>query len=799
MATAGDEGLCTQVSAPRRYEADRIKGQTRREILRKKILWFFTGRRHEPAPSYFGVVESVSQGRIGICCSGGGIRSASFNLGALQAMSEAHQLKRADYLAAVSGGSYIAAGMAMIADTGQEGSHSKLLETSGPQVSTGPPFYRGSPEEQYLRNRSSYLAPTMTAKLGLIYRVVLGLIFQLLFLSALLAPIGFLVGLLYRDTFPGLTRRGAEGSIFCLQPATNCDFAATPVTWTQTVIVGTLAVCLLLGLASIVVRFPNDRWRAGVQLTSMVGLVIPLLVSLFVIWLPATLAALRNLEGVDDRSGVVASQLTAVGAAGGTSLAAVLLGILLQLRARVEGPRAVLESAGVIRQQYAKLSSRLRTSFIYLAGAVAGPVLLYAIVVAAALFTVRAEDIGALAWALVAGALVLFLLVYVSADLTTWSLHPFYRRRLATAFALRRVEGDPAVDGPAGKAVERRYESLPSLSAARSPSGADKPTLIVCAAANISNPGATPPGRGVTSLTFSSKSIGGPLVGAVATSEYLERFRDQKRRKDFTLMAAVAMSGAALSPSMGKETRRPLTFLMALANIRLGVWIPNPRRIHEWQSKWRPRPSYLLRELLGWNTINAKYLYVTDGGHYENLGLVELLRRGCTHIYCFDASGGKPGTFSQLGDAIALARSEIGCEITIDPRKLIPRPDTESLAEADCVVGRIAFPDGRDGPRPDGRLVYARTVLTAQAPWDVHAFHAHDPRFPNHPTADQLYTDQKFEAYRALGHQAGENAVKLMSKEDWPPIPKQTQRTQQTQQNPQMLPTQQNGSTQQST
>ena len=53
----------------------------------------------------------------------------------------------------------------------------------------------------------------------------------------------------------------------------------------------------------------------------------------------------------------------------------------------------------------------------------------------------------------------------------------------------------------------------------------------------------------------------------------------------------------------------------------------------------RPRPRYLLKELLGWNSVNDKYLYVTDGGHYENLGLVELLRRGCTKIYCLDASG----------------------------------------------------------------------------------------------------------------------------------------------------------------
>jgi hypothetical protein len=116
------------------------------------------------------------------------------------------------------------------------------------------------------------------------------------------------------------------------------------------------------------------------------------------------------------------------------------------------------------------------------------------------------------------------------------------------------------------------------------------------------------------------------------------------------------------------------------------------------------------------------------------------------------------------------------------------------LAEADCVVGDIAFPVGPEGRLPEGRLVYARTVLTQEAPWDVHAFHANDPRFPNHPTADQLYTDQKFEAYRALGHQAGLNALKLMREGDTPAASEQDV-MQQTQQNGQAQQTQHTGVT----
>jgi hypothetical protein len=380
------------------------------------------------------------------------------------------------------------------------------------------------------------------------------------------------------------------------------------------------------------------------------------------------------------------------------------------------------------------------------------------------------------------GALALFLFTCAMANLTTWSLHPFYKRRLCAAFALKRVRPSDLAEDPHAKprvsiereekegiAVERTFDTLVPLSQTALPAR-EWPTLLVCAAANVSDPGATPPGRNVTSFTFSAETVGGPLIGAMSTPRYEEVFSEKSSStyRDFTLPAAVAMSGAALSPSMGKMTRRPLTFLMALANIRLGVWIPNPRRVAGKKdgdpSKRfkRPRPINLFLELIGRNRVDAKYLYVTDGGHYENLGLVELLRRGCTTIYCFDASGGQ--SFGELGDAIALARSELGVEIEIDPSPLTPSEKDGQIARSNAVVGSFTYPAGEgdccEKPRK-GRLIYARNVLTADAPWDVRAFHECEPSFPHNTTADQLYTDQKFEGYRALGEHAARHARKL--------------------------------------
>jgi hypothetical protein len=319
------------------------------------------------------------------------------------------------------------------------------------------------------------------------------------------------------------------------------------------------------------------------------------------------------------------------------------------------------------------------------------------------------------------------------------------------------------------------------------------PMLIVCAAANVSDPGATPPGRPVASFTFSPTAIGGPLTGATRTTTY--EHLSLNRRRDVTLPAAVAMSGAALSPSMGKLTYRPLTFLLALANIRLGVWVPNPRHINDVMTvsaesynppeppsesaktqallkplapkgpdkqsvKHRPTPVYLWKELFGRNRLDDQFLYVTDGGHYENLGLVELLRRGCGTIYCFDAGGGS--TSKALGDAIALARTELNVLIKMeDGAKHLEESKTPPLrSKAVCAKGTITYPDGTTG-----HLLYVRSIVSEESPWDLLDYQVEDNVFPHHSTFDQFFDDQKFEAYRRLGMYAAGSAVKMASAE----------------------------------
>ncbi|HSK96105.1 MAG TPA: hypothetical protein VK891_05755, partial [Euzebyales bacterium] len=396
-----------------------------------------------------------------------------------------------------------------------------------------------------------------------------------------------------------------------------------------------------------------------------------------------------------------------------------------------------------------------------------------------------------LAWAwqprsavLTIGAVGLLAFMMAVIDPTASSLHPFYKRRLCSAFAVERV---PEAVSPA-RVRERNYAKLVGLSESR-PDG--WPELIVCAAANISDEGATPPGRNATPFVFTSDHVGGPDVGYVPTRTF-EEVLGPRRKRDITLPAAMAMSGAALSPSMGKLGSRAQAFLLALTNVRLGVWLPNPRCIADadaaaaaaredraaaqedgaamrkdaaaartplgdtrnpmarWYRNWpRPRLIWLVREMLGRNRLNGRYLYISDGGHYENLGVLELLRRGCTTVYCLDASGDPADSFATLGQAMALARTELGIDIPANPDTLVSSRDGKLGGAAHLVVP-FKYPQ-RNAPSIPGTLIYVRAQVTGEAPWDVRAYRQRFPRFPNDSTINQIYTDEKFEAYRALG------------------------------------------------
>jgi len=780
-----DDGLRENVGAANRCQA--MDGP-------RRAKWGFLvfGTRPGPVPSFTGLVEPAAPGKVGVCCSGGGIRSAAFNLGALQELQEANELQGAAYLAAVSGGSYIAAAFSMVAKTWPAGPGGRPAGRKDGWDDSDPtlfdhckPFAPGSPEEQYLRNRSSYMAPDGNSKVFLAYRIVLGLVFNLIFLSLPLIALGL------------------AGGEFLYRPSLSCtavdfhDCAHHLPLWWWAAPVAVLVLSFVLALWEMLLR-SSARRRQFLETWSVRMLQLGFVLGFVLVAAPLLVEGLTS-------SGSTAAGFGAVGSGG---VGGLVIGVVGLLREAFATPKKALGELNAAQKRLRGLSAKMRLVVAYFAGAVIGPLLFAGVFVIAIDVGLEKSPRGVInGWVLGAagGAVLAFILLYLAADLTSWSLHPYYKRRLSTAFALKRIrstdltpaerdrfEAKPPALPPdpdkTGIAIERDFDKLVKLSET-AVKGRPWPTLLVCAAANICDTGATPPGRHVTSFTFSPYTIGGPLVGAASMAEFERRLdkkpaeeeedgqaapggaeaaprkpRGRNRVNDFSLPAAVAMSGAAISPSMGKITQRSFTFLLALANIRLGVWVPNPRFVmgkDDLRGLGRPRPSYLVNELLGLNRVGGKYLYVTDGGHYENLGLVELLRRGCTKIYCLDASGGEG--FENLGDAVALARSELGVHIPIDPAGLFPDKETD-LAQTNAVRVHFHYPP-EPGGKPEGEpatLVYGRNVLTALAPWDAQAYHRVDPNFPHNSTSDQLYTDQKFEAYRILGELAARRAVELM-------------------------------------
>ena len=225
------------------------------------------------------------------------------------------------------------------------------------------------------------------------------------------------------------------------------------------------------------------------------------------------------------------------------------------------------------------------------------------------------------------------------------------------------------------------------------------------------------------------RSIGGPGIGT-----------------------AVGISGAAANPNDGFHTSGPMAFLLTIFDVRLGWWVGNPRR--RGPSR-RPGPRYallsLISELFGQTTERSNYLNLSDGGHFENLGLYELIKRRCRYIIVCDAEEDGKYKFESLGAAIRKCRTDFGVEIDLDPTRIHPDGD---LSQTHCVVGSITYPevatDGTPGPAT-GWLLYLKSSVTGDEPDDVKQYKSGHSNFPQEPTADQFFTESQFESYRRLG------------------------------------------------
>jgi len=225
----------------------------------------------------------------------------------------------------------------------------------------------------------------------------------------------------------------------------------------------------------------------------------------------------------------------------------------------------------------------------------------------------------------------------------------------------------------------------------------------------------------------------------------------------------MSISGAAVSPNWGYHSSPLTTFLMTLFNVRLGAWFGNPRKCGRLfgQAPWqRDRPTSSLRllwqEALGKTNAEEAYIYLSDGGHFDNLGLYEMLRRRCMTIVISDAGADPEFKLEDLGSALRKASIDLGVSVAFEPIQLSKRGPDPANPGVYSAVGTVIYP----GPHGfSGRIIYVKPALHADAPADIRAYAAANARFPHDTTLNQWFTESQFESYRALGS----HAIRMMT------------------------------------
>jgi hypothetical protein len=246
-----------------------------------------------------------------------------------------------------------------------------------------------------------------------------------------------------------------------------------------------------------------------------------------------------------------------------------------------------------------------------------------------------------------------------------------------------------------------------------------------------------------------SSSSEGPQGTEIDAYRRTSKFSSEPRQ--LTLGEAVATSGAAASPNMGYHSTPPFAFLMGVFNIRLGRWVGNPHSSEGNENTWQktgPKVAlfHLLREVFGLTDKASGYVYLSDGGHFENLGIYELVRRRCRYIIACDAGADPRYGFEDLGNAIRKCRTDLGVEIDLDVRQ-IAATDALRYNGAPCAVGSICYSEGQVGT-----ILYIKASRRAGVPSDVLHYASESVAFPHESTADQFFSESQFESYRRLGH-----------------------------------------------
>ncbi|MDD2920847.1 MAG: hypothetical protein PHQ36_01050 [Anaerolineales bacterium] len=273
---------------------------------------------------------------------------------------------------------------------------------------------------------------------------------------------------------------------------------------------------------------------------------------------------------------------------------------------------------------------------------------------------------------------------------------------------------------------------------------------------------------------FSKEYSGSNITGYVKTGEY--------RNDNTKYSQAIALSGAAVSSGLGFLTFFAQAFLVTLFNLRLGLWITNPKLYKDEKSAKSAKraeefnfwASYLWNEARGRMSERDNLVNITDGAHTDdNIGLYPLFQRRCKFIIAGDAGEDPKGTCSSLFSVIKQAEVDLGIKVEINVDGLAPdeydaEKKTASKSKKHFAIGKIHYPkQNADDDEEDTRgwLIYLRPSVVEGDPAPIGKYwERHKLDFPHPTTADQFFNDEQFEIMRLLGEWTVENALMEIKK-----------------------------------
>ena len=708
-----------------------------------------------------GELDAEPRNLIGLALSGGGIRSATFCLGIMQALARKGLLNKVDYVSTVSGGGYIGSSITWLL------SHRAQSQDSGRKIAgqerepnptfgldkenfpygsedPAPDAKREASQVQtrmlrYLRDHGYYLSPgkgvTAFSLLGVILRgTILNLIVWL--------PIIVLFFLFGQWLSTWLSTMG----------------------WTWTPL-----------LSRVLHDAAAPKSLFGFELFLWIAVVlIALLLAGVVVY---SIATKFHRTAADSTRGNWYKWRRRAEKASGVALPAIVLTLLvgslpvvsqgLQGWLQAAGPAAVLAGMGTAIGYFLRFSGSRSPLPSGVAVSVAAGVFLYGVILVS--FQIAHwwfSHFSALpSYPILAATIAMPALTGWLVNLNYISIHRYYRDRLMESYL---PDIGSALRNETGAALGADGARLHAVTDRARPTGPFH--LINTNLVLVDSENNKYRSRGGDNFILSAEYCGSNATGWCPTDRFMDGL--------MTLPTAMAISAAAVNPNTGVGgeglTRNALlSLMMSLLNLRVGYWAANPRQHRS--ASGTPNhfvPGiYAIGSALG---LKAKFgfseerphIQLTDGGHFENMAVYELVRRRAKLIIVCDGGADEEFSFSDFQTTVRRIEDDFGARLKIDdgatPDNLIPvkgtgaaYPKDRDFAQQGFMLGTLTYADDTKA-----KVIYLKATLQKDVSFKVKGYAAQNPDFPDQSTADQFFDEVQFESYRELGFRIADGMLK---------------------------------------